>query len=741
MAQTPATWDDYVGDGVEDTYQVTFPYQKEQEVFAYVDEVLASFTFISAGWIQFDAVPANGAAIRIQRSTEAFEPRHEFENGVPLLPRFIDENNKQFLYVVQEAVNETSGTAAEALAVAEEARDIAQEASDKVDAAVIESAHQLRLDLEDGVVPLGWTRSPLADAVTTVAQALDTTRVNVWEFANLVVTKPNPSDPSTWDWSPAVQAAFDSVGPVGSVQFTQGTFKFSGVTTSSTVAIYGYGAGATVLQNFTAGATMLTYNQVGMADKNRRNWLTFEGFTLIDEASFTGIGIKTNNVLSIIFRDCYVREFKTNYGLQILEALWVYLDQVNSDLCELNFVSTAIPHNNNVIAIRGGELRNPTPGRSSLYVEGGDIVSLRDSTIEGNAGGAGYISGGKFKNIKMLSLENTYFEVLQGATQGALVLETCQAVKVSRSQLNSQSTSVPSALLVDSDAVEFDRCAMVAFPLRTSGVCSVRLTGCMREGPIEYSATTAVEEIAPMPYNTRAAVITDPALQRRRSGKPRAYRNTYADSSFETAAPGVTIVAGAPVSSQDTTSGYYGTTSWRVTGVNGDIIRSASLGVTSSNGQSGCMSFMAKADTAARFGLTMFLGGAAGGFDLHLGTEYRRYFVITNLRPASVAGDAFLLQLAFQGTNAFNITDIQFIPFTDYGEVPGIIDGFNYLPTHGAIIPGAISRTVEPDKVWFDRLFNLRGLPVFADNAAATAGGLGVGDPYRTAVGAVHVRF
>ncbi len=147
MAQTPATWDDYVGDGVEDTYQVTFPYQKEQEVFAYVDEVLASFTFISAGWIQFDVVPPDQSAIRIIRSTEAFEPRHEFNNGVPLLPRFLDENNTQFLYTVQEAVNETAGTAAEALAVAEEAKDIAQDAKDTVDGAILDTSFQLRADL------------------------------------------------------------------------------------------------------------------------------------------------------------------------------------------------------------------------------------------------------------------------------------------------------------------------------------------------------------------------------------------------------------------------------------------------------------------------------------------------------------------------------------------------------------------------------------------------------------------
>jgi hypothetical protein len=147
MAQTPSTWADYVGDGVKDTFQVTFPYQKQQEVFVTVDGAPAAFTFISAGWVQLAAAPANGAAIRVQRSTEAFEPRHEFANGVPLLPRFIDENNKQFLYVVQEAVNETAGVAADALSTAEGAVVIAQAASDKVDAATLDSALVLRQEL------------------------------------------------------------------------------------------------------------------------------------------------------------------------------------------------------------------------------------------------------------------------------------------------------------------------------------------------------------------------------------------------------------------------------------------------------------------------------------------------------------------------------------------------------------------------------------------------------------------
>lgn len=277
MAQTPATWDDYVGDGVEDTYQVTFPYQKEQEVFAYVDEVPATFTFISEGWIQFTVVPANGAAIRIQRSTEAFEPRHEFSSGVPLLPRFIDENNNQFLYVVQEAVNETSGTASEALSVAEEARDIAQEASDKVDAAVIDSSFQLRQDLLNTADPsknaelVGWVRTPLADGISTVGAMLNAQWVNIWEYAALAV-QVNPSDISTWDWQPAIQAAVNDLPQVlyfppitgGGVYYTESPVVVNGpVVLMGTHPKRGNTAGGTRIENRGSG-DCITYSDTAV---------------------------------------------------------------------------------------------------------------------------------------------------------------------------------------------------------------------------------------------------------------------------------------------------------------------------------------------------------------------------------------------------------------------------------------------------------------------------------------------
>ena len=594
-------------------------------------------------------------------------------------------------------------------------------------------------DLAKGAGLVGWKRTPLASATQTVAGILSAKPVSVWEFAQLVTSKPTPADPSTWDWSPAVAAAFVYLGDAGVLEFTEGTFRVSGISTSKTISMVGRGAGVTKLVNATAGATMFTYTQVGMSDTERRNWLTIDGLTIQDDASCTGTGVKTNGVLSIHLRNCYIRDFKSGYGLQCLEALWVYLDLINSDQCELHFKSTATPHNNNVLAIRGGEIRNPPAGKHGLYVENGDIVRLADSTVEGIGGGA-MVAGSKFKSVKMLSLENTYFEVLSTATEGGLVLEGCQAVHVGRSQIGSQSTAVPSVLVADCDAVKFEGCVMVAFPVRATGYSSLTIDGCLIEGPMDIAATCTHKVLSPMPYNTRSVIAVNPKYQPKVAGVPRAFANSYADSAFESAAPGVTIVAGAPVSSHDTTQGYYGGKSWRVTGVAGDTIRSATLGVTTAAGQSGCMSFMAKADTAGRFTLTGFLGGAAGSVNVYLSTEWRRYFFITNLRPASVVGDSFLLQLAFHGTNAFNITDVQFVPFTDYGEIPGIVDGFNYIPTRGAAQAVAIRKEVSPGVQYFDRGANIR-LPTYADNTAATAGGLAVNDLYKTSTGVVMIRF
>lgn len=67
----------------------------------------------------------------------------------------------------------------------------------------------LRQDLAspEGTGEVGHKRSAIASAVNYANQMLDTLAVNVREFSYLITDKPNINDPSTWDWSPAVQAA------------------------------------------------------------------------------------------------------------------------------------------------------------------------------------------------------------------------------------------------------------------------------------------------------------------------------------------------------------------------------------------------------------------------------------------------------------------------------------------------------------------------------------------------------
>lgn len=70
------------------------------------------------------------------------------------------------------------------------------------------------LALSSGSSLIGYSRNSILSAITNVHQMLDVQPVSVWEFANLITDKPTPSDPTTWDWSPAVQAAVNTNKPV-----------------------------------------------------------------------------------------------------------------------------------------------------------------------------------------------------------------------------------------------------------------------------------------------------------------------------------------------------------------------------------------------------------------------------------------------------------------------------------------------------------------------------------------------
>lgn len=157
MAQTPSTSVNHTGDGTTVLYDFPFPYQELDEVFVSVDGVLRSFVLAAGATntLQLAVAPVRNAKIVIYRSTEAYTPKHQFVGGVPFLPRYVDENNKQMVYALQEgladfdAVRDTAQEALDGVAAAEAAAAAAQAAAE---AAAGTSNRALRVAATDPVI-------------------------------------------------------------------------------------------------------------------------------------------------------------------------------------------------------------------------------------------------------------------------------------------------------------------------------------------------------------------------------------------------------------------------------------------------------------------------------------------------------------------------------------------------------------------------------------------------------------
>lgn len=152
MAKTNQTDYTYVASG-SPNFLVPFPYLSTSEVEVTVDGAPTGVIWTAAQSIQLTPTPAVGALVRVRRNTDARDVRNDFSAGAPFSPRNINENNEQLLYAVEEAVNETAGTAAAALAQANQAAATANNAAALVDGALQDSALYLRNALANPTDP------------------------------------------------------------------------------------------------------------------------------------------------------------------------------------------------------------------------------------------------------------------------------------------------------------------------------------------------------------------------------------------------------------------------------------------------------------------------------------------------------------------------------------------------------------------------------------------------------------
>jgi hypothetical protein len=141
-------------------------------------------------------------------------------NPVPSIdPRDLDDNAK----ILDEFVNSTLDTYSDRLGV--ERRTLFSINHD-ADIPLLRSDLANSTDTTKGAALVGWKRDTVPGSVSTVGRMLDLQSVDVGEFADLIVSKPNPTDKNTWDWTPAINAAINyirtSAIPRGVVTFGRG---------------------------------------------------------------------------------------------------------------------------------------------------------------------------------------------------------------------------------------------------------------------------------------------------------------------------------------------------------------------------------------------------------------------------------------------------------------------------------------------------------------------------------------
>jgi hypothetical protein len=92
----------FTGNGSTTQYAVAFAYIRREHVAVTVAGIPATFTWVNNSLIQMDAAPANGAAVRVYRTTPIDAPLVDFADGATWVAADLDTNSRQSIYIQQE---------------------------------------------------------------------------------------------------------------------------------------------------------------------------------------------------------------------------------------------------------------------------------------------------------------------------------------------------------------------------------------------------------------------------------------------------------------------------------------------------------------------------------------------------------------------------------------------------------------------------------------------------------------
>lgn len=93
------------GDGSTTDFTIPYTYLEANDVTAFIGGVSTPFTFTSNNVISFTPAPANGASVRILRTTDIVNLNVSYSDGGALTAGQLNASNTQLLFGVQEAID------------------------------------------------------------------------------------------------------------------------------------------------------------------------------------------------------------------------------------------------------------------------------------------------------------------------------------------------------------------------------------------------------------------------------------------------------------------------------------------------------------------------------------------------------------------------------------------------------------------------------------------------------------
>ncbi len=197
---------------------------------------------------------------------------------------------------------------------------------------------------DNGAYAVGFIRQNLSAQISTAGQMLSaSSEVNPWEYASLIVDKPNPEAPSTWDWTPALQAAINAAQSFGvGVYISPGSYITGVLTLVPNVGIRGAGQINTVLRAKADGQAIIRYaavdsikfgfsiSDIGFASNGKTGCtaIRLNGGTSdirISRVNIENVSVTGTFAQGVSLRFCANTTIKNMFTSEVVDA--IYIDQ------------------------------------------------------------------------------------------------------------------------------------------------------------------------------------------------------------------------------------------------------------------------------------------------------------------------------------------------------------------------------------------------------------------------------